>query len=211
MHVANRRWRPEKGRSSKRKAQLSLNREKSRKKVEHSNLPRREQSIEQPPVDFNTGKFLLVHDSVWLKHFQNIKCIECGEQKLCAEFSDAIGLSSKITLKCMSCGWVAGESHSSLRTETKPRSPHLVNKRIVNSINCVGLGFAALERLCASMNMNCLSTNAFHLLLKAEHEEASALKNIVLETAHKQVHEAHNTLSGNSICDIAVFYDGYVA
>ena len=152
MHVASSHWRPEKGRQSKRKAQLSLNREKSRKKVEHSNLPSREQSMEQPPVDFNTEKFL-VHDSVWSKLFQNIKCSDCGGH--CAEFSDAIGLSSKITLMCMSCGWVAGESHLSSRTETKPRSPHLVNKRIANNINSVGLGFAALERLCASMNMNC--------------------------------------------------------
>ena len=113
--------------------------------MRHSNLLSREQSIEEPPVDFNTGKFLLVHDSLWSKLFQNIKCSECGEQKLCAEFSDAIGLSSKITLKCMSCGCVAGESYSSPHTETKPRSPRLVNKRIVNSINSVGLGFAALE------------------------------------------------------------------
>ena len=63
------------------------------------NLP----SKEQLPVDYSVGKFLLVYASVWSKLLQNIKCSECGDQEVSVEFSDAIGHSSKIILKCMSC------------------------------------------------------------------------------------------------------------
>ena len=66
--------------------------------MEHSNLP----SKEQLPVDYSIGKFLLVYASVWSKLLQNIKCCECGEQEHSVEFSDAIGHSSKIILKCIS-------------------------------------------------------------------------------------------------------------
>ena len=43
--------------------------------------------------------------------------------------------TSKITMKYISCGWEAGGSYSSPRTEAKSRSPYLVNERIVNSVN----------------------------------------------------------------------------
>ena len=116
MHSLNRSWRPERGRPTKRKAYQSLNRENTKRKVEHSNLP----SKKQLPVDYSIGKFLLVYALVWSKFLQNIKCSECGEQELSVEFSDAIGHSSKLILKCMSCSWVAGESYSNPRTEAKP-------------------------------------------------------------------------------------------
>ena len=99
MHSLNGSWRPESGRPTKRKTRLSLNGENTKRKVEHSNLP----SKEQLPVDYSIGKFLLVYASVWSKLLQNIKCSKCGEQELSVEFSDAIGHSSKIILKCMSC------------------------------------------------------------------------------------------------------------
>ena len=95
MHSLNGSCRSERGRPTKRKARLRLNRENTKRKVEHSNLP----SKEQLPVDYSIGKFLLV----WSKLLQNIKCSECGEQELSVEFSDTIGYSSKIILKCMSC------------------------------------------------------------------------------------------------------------
>ena len=99
MHSLNVSWHPERGRPTKRKAHLSLNRENTKRKVEHSNLP----SKEWLPVDYSIGKFLLVHASVWSKLLQNMKCSECGEQELSVEFSDAIGHSSKVILKCVSC------------------------------------------------------------------------------------------------------------
>ena len=52
-----------------------------------------------------------------------------------AEFSDTIRHSSKITLTCTSCRWVAEEWF-------KP------SYRIMNSGHSIGLGFAALEWLC---------------------------------------------------------------
>ena len=78
---------------------VSLNRENTKRKVEHSNLP----SKEQLSVDYSIGKFLLVYTSLWSKLLQNIKWSECWEHELNVEFSDAIGHSSKIILKCMSC------------------------------------------------------------------------------------------------------------
>ena len=55
----------------------------------------------------------------------------------------------------------------------------------MNSVNSIGLGFATLERLCAIMNMNRLSKNAFPLQLKEQHKEDSALKDIVLRVQCK--------------------------
>ena len=78
MHSLNGSWRPERGRPTKRKARLRLNRENTKGKVEHSNLP----SKEQLPVDYIIGKFLLVYGSVCSKLLQNIKCSECGEHEL---------------------------------------------------------------------------------------------------------------------------------
>ena len=89
MHSLNGSWHPERGRPTKRKTHLSLNRENTKRKMEHSNLP----SKEQLPVDYSLGKFLLVYASVWSKLLQNIKCSECGEHELSIEFSDAIGHS----------------------------------------------------------------------------------------------------------------------
>ena len=99
MHSLNGSWRPERGRPTKRKAHLSLNRENTKRKVKHSNLP----SKEQLPVDYSIGKFLLVYALVWSKLLQNIKCSECGEHELIVEFFYAIAHSSKIILKSMSC------------------------------------------------------------------------------------------------------------
>ena len=73
---------------------MSFNRKNTKRKVEHYNLP----SKEKLPVDYSIGKFLLV-----VKLLQNIKCSECGEHELSVEFSNAIGHSLKIILKCMSC------------------------------------------------------------------------------------------------------------
>ena len=71
--------------------------------MEHSNLL----SKEQLPVDYSIGKFLLVYASVWSKLLQNISCIECGEQEISVEFSDAIGHSSKIILSvCLAVMWL---------------------------------------------------------------------------------------------------------
>ena len=74
MHSLNESCRLERGRPTKRKAHLSLNRENLKRKVEHSYLP----SQEQLPVDYSIGKFLLVYASVWPKLLQNIKYSECG-------------------------------------------------------------------------------------------------------------------------------------
>lgn len=74
------------------KGSSEFKQEKHQKKMEHSNLLRKEQL----PVDYSIGKFLLVYASVWSKFSQNIKCSECGEQELSVELSDAIGHSSKI-------------------------------------------------------------------------------------------------------------------
>ena len=43
MHSLNESWHPERGRPNKRKADLSLNRENTKRKVEQSNLPSKEQ------------------------------------------------------------------------------------------------------------------------------------------------------------------------
>ena len=80
-------------------AHLSLNSENTKSKVEHSYLP----SKEQLPVDYSIGKFLLVYALVWLKLLHNIKYSECGVQELSVKFSDVIGHSSTIILKCISC------------------------------------------------------------------------------------------------------------
>ena len=82
-----------------REAHLSFKRKNTKRKVEHTNLP----SKEQLTVAYSIGKFLLVYASV-LKLLQNIKCSECGaHRELSVEFSDAIRHSSKIIFKCMSC------------------------------------------------------------------------------------------------------------
>ena len=148
-----------------------------------------------------------MHSSVWPKLFCNIHCSECGEQEIRAVISESMGLSSKISLKCRACSWVAEESHSSPRTESKPRSPYLVNQRMVNSIHSIGLGFGALERICSTMNLQCLNKSAFELQLKALHKEVSALKHNVLQRACQQVHEAHADVSSSNLLDIAVSYD----
>ena len=69
MHSLNGSWRRVRGRPTKRKAHLSFNRKNTKRKVEYSNLP----SKEQLPVDYSIGKFLLVYASVWSKLLQNIK------------------------------------------------------------------------------------------------------------------------------------------
>ena len=61
MHSLIRRSLPERGRLVQRKAHLSLIGEQTKRKV-----------------DYSTGKFLLVHASVWSKLFKNNKCSECG-------------------------------------------------------------------------------------------------------------------------------------
>ena len=70
-----------------------------------------------------------------------------------------------------------------LSYRSKAHYSYLVNQWIVNSINSIGLGFAALEWLCAIMNINRLSKKAFQLQLKAQHKEGSTFKDIVLRTA----------------------------
>ena len=56
------------------------------------------------------------------------------ENSLVQNFLMRLG-TSKVTMKYISCGWVAGESYSSPRTEAKPPCTYLVNQIIVNSLN----------------------------------------------------------------------------
>ena len=79
---------------------------------------------------------------------------------------------------------------------------------MVNSTNSIGLGFGALERICATINLQCLNKSAFQLQLKALHKEASALKHNVLQRAYQQVYEAHADVSSSNLLDIAVSCDG---
>ena len=79
---------------------------------------------------------------------------------------------------------------------------------MVNSINSIGLGCCALERICATIKLQCLNKSAFQLQLKALHKKASALKHNVLQRACQQVHESHADVSSSNLLDIAVFYDG---
>ena len=165
------------GRPTKRKAHLSFNRKNTKRKVEHSILPSKKQLL----VDYSIGKFFLVYASMWSKLLQNIKCSECGEH-LCRIFwCDSAIFTNNIEVYILQLG-----GRRELFKQSYIRKTHcsyLVNESIVNSVNFIGLGFAALEWLCAIMNMNRLSKNVFQLQLKVQHKEDSTFKDIVLRTA----------------------------
>ena len=94
-------------------------RKKTKIKLEHSNLP----SKEKPPVDYKSRKFLLVHASAWKNFYKILSAVSVQSKSLLYNFY-GIEHSLKIIEKCMSCGWVTGESHlRRCRSKSFTKSP----------------------------------------------------------------------------------------
>ena len=91
MHILNGSWRPERGRPTKRKAHLSLNRENTKRKVEHSNLP----SKEQLPVDYSIGNFFLCMHQCGQNFYKILSAVSVESMNLVYNFLMRLGTLQK--------------------------------------------------------------------------------------------------------------------
>ena len=132
---------------------------------------------------------------------------------------------------CYDCGSIVSESYSSRQEEKgNKKGNFIVNRKLVDGINTSGLGYAALERLCIVLDMNCMSMTSFykHLntlaregvelenrvreSLNALAREGVELENSVLESARNQVRELYLSTNiqpdGEQILQVCGSYDG---
>ena len=209
MHLVHSRHKP-KARPSKRVVQCrSLNTIRHGKKVE------KEQDVSEaetviPTKDFD---FLLLHISCLKELFKNVRCNECDSKAIEVLLPNEQGFSTLIKLKCHECESVLSESYSSPKTnETKAGSSFIVNSKMTDAVNSIGLGHAALQNICIGLNINCIPFESFYDELKNLWTEAIELEEKVLTNARNAVREAYAIISpddsNNSILDIAGSYDG---
>ena len=98
------------------------------------------------------------------------------------------------------------------KKQKKKVNSYTVNRKLVDGVNAIGQGYAALERMCMVLNMHCMSSRSFYNNLDTLSKEVNDLENKVLETARNEVREAYLVinpeLSNDTVLDIAGSYDG---
>ena len=84
--------------------------------------------------------------------------------------------------------------------------------RMVNGINDIGRGYAALQIFSATLGMDCMSRSTYYVHFHQITADMEAEKKKVLETARGQVHgvykERYPLSADESVLDIVVSYDG---
>lgn len=159
-------------------------------------------------------EFLLVHATCWKELMKNLLCEECGHKSLVVQIREQKGFCAKLVIKCEECGCVMGESYTSPRTTgtTEKTAPFEVNKRMVDDMNSLGLGFAAMERLCTLISIKSMSNATYYKHLNNLAEGTKDLERKVLKKAREAVRDAQEaidpSLRNAEVLDIGVSYDG---
>ena len=116
------------------------------------------------------------------------------------------GLKSEISLICQECHL----DTSNFETSTARGHVIDVNKRAVMAMGNIGCGFAALEKLCASLNMPCTSSRTFNN--KAMKSNVNDLlfnwQNEAAATIGKAYEELDPSNFKKEIINIDLTYDG---
>ena len=215
MHLVLRRWRkPVKVRKNKKIAIKNKLASQCRGQVKKMKEKTQSTELENGANDGVLDcQFLFVHSSCWKKLCESLVCSECNTKNVQPKFSKQKGFATLISFVCYDCDGIVSESYSSPQEEKENKKGNfIVNRKLVDGINTIGLGYAALERLCIVLDMNCMSITSFHKHLNALAREGVELENRVLENARSQVRELHLSTNiqadGEQILQVCGSYDG---
>ena len=100
---------------------------------------------------------------------KNLACSVCGEKTVNASIGQRNGLCLKVTTKCESCNSVLNDNYTSPKVESanKRSAPFLLNRKIAEAINNIGLGNAALEKICANLCIKSMSSRTYRMHLQS--------------------------------------------
>lgn len=227
MHKINARWHETKSRPSKKK---KLAAERAKMRWAKSSI------IESPEPDLHSSRsekklklfaedksealcdsneqhatITMISDDVWPLLLKELKCDNCGNNKLDIHKSTSYGYSTKLEITCQACNKGFGSSFASFRT--KDSKQFAVNKDMVAAFLYIGKGFAALEKFSMIMGLNPMDRKTFDKYVHILSEENKDFQETVLKKSRLKVREEYEQLNSNTtdcdgILNLGVSFDG---
>ena len=144
-----------------------------------------EEKRKENPKDYD---FILVHSFCWQELSKNLICSECKTRSISVKFSKEKGCDILILFVCDTCECVLSECYFSPKAETEKKvNSYTVSRKLVDGVNAIGQGYAALERMCMVLNMHCMSSRSFYNHFDRLSKEVNDLENKVLESARNEI------------------------
>ena len=139
-----------------------------RRKSHSKSMRQWRRSHEAVDID-KADEFLIVHTTFLSSLLKNLACSVCGEKTVNASIGQRNGLCLKVTTKCESCNSVLNDNYTSPKVESanKRSAPFLLNRKIAEAINNIGLGNAALEKICANLCIKSMSSRTYRMHLQS--------------------------------------------
>lgn len=125
--------------------------------------------------------------------YKNALCCKCFKESVTAQIRNTFGFSRKVVVKCENCGYVLNEIYTCSQKQKSQNNKSMfdINKKVVESFNRFGRGYAALEIFCLGMDMNIMSKYTYYNILNHIVRDGKVFANHVLEESRRQVREAH--------------------
>lgn len=218
MDKISSRWYPVRSRPSKKKQRALLMNQKrwsktSEIKVTTSRTEKKLALFSHPELSEDKSlatSHTFVSDEVWPSLLRDLKCEYCSENCLTVSKTTEFGFSSKLHVKCSSCGQNYGPTFSSSRMLNQ--KSFTINKDMVEAFLSIGKGHSAMEKFSMALGLTPMDIKTFNKYVRQLADEAKDFKTRVLCESQKAVIEEHGR-NGDSpdaagILNVSVSYDG---
>lgn len=232
MDKINRRWRPLRGRSNRRKQASRTN--ATNKSKDKENMPKNintpnaaeenrpasastrklssfDQHNDEKNVEFvnNTDEFLLFHTSALQCLVKQYFCSGCNLVGVVNfQITNRFGQAAEITLYCDNCE----ENVNKIFTSPKDdNSKFIVNEKVVDAFCRIGSGRSSMETFFATLGMHVMSNTTYYFQLNCILEKSVQLKSVTLAKSRKIVRETYEnlySLEPDQIIDLIASFDG---
>lgn len=124
--------------------------------------------------------YILLHKDQLPYFLAGSICTACHSTSISSKFSSLLGFAAKICIQCNDCEEIISEFYTSPRIDGNARKPFHVNRKIIESILMMGLGYAGLQRFCSKMNMSIINKKPFQKIMDDLSEDFLKMKDQVL-------------------------------
>ncbi|KAJ8668048.1 hypothetical protein QAD02_009714 [Eretmocerus hayati] len=157
-----------------------------------------------------TSEYLIIHKDQLPELVKDQFCVICKKKEMTVTVSGSLGFAKKLSVTCKSCTSNSIDIYSCKRDS--PSKPFNINKKVVEAMLLMGLGYAGLQKLCLTIDLNIMSRATFNSIMHQLSTEYQVFKTQVLELSRKIVRELYLSMNphlrNDEILDYSVAYDG---
>ncbi|KAJ8685409.1 hypothetical protein QAD02_021202 [Eretmocerus hayati] len=157
-----------------------------------------------------TSEYLIIHNDQLPELVKDQVCVICKKKEMTVTVSGSEGFAKKLSVTCKSCTSNSIDIYNCKRDSHS--KPFNINKKVVETMLLMGLGYAGLQKLCLTIDLNIMSRATFNSIMHQLSTEYQVFKTQVLELSRKIVRDLYLSMNlhlrNDEILDYSIAYDG---